>query len=658
LYYYISERQQKVYYTKTTNMGRRGSRRTSNKSKKRKLSSENSQDAIIQQSGTTTTSAPPPRRLEVSFWANHDEDEDDDRCSNDEDGDDDGHDHHDSDEKSQDSTIPPPLTLKDSSDNNDNNKEGGSVDDGPIAVAWRRLQQQRNHNCSFTSPTLIQAQTWACCSCSSAPPRSDVERNLLLIAPTGSGKTLAYGLPLVASAASSLNPAATTVVAAAASRNSLVLVPTRELALQVQKQLRAAGGRVVACYGGVDRDEQLRELSFIVAVAPAAPSCSSIVAATTGRFLDLWNANERVRSIVFSSVVLDEADRLASNADLCQQVDAVLAGIVASAAANKTEKTAQIRIFLCSATFPQKVSSVWRKWIDAVTSTTTRKRSPILIKVDGMSVQSPSEEMKAADENSNRAVPSRNIEYSKIPSNLTQTLHVCAEHKKPKKLLHILGTIRNKDDSRNPSLGIIFCSKIKTVQYLYQLLRKERAPCTQLHSQLTQSQREQSVRDFSSGKRPMLLATDIAARGLHMNHIQFVVQYDFPSNLEQYIHRCGRAGRDGKTAVVYSFFTRNLAPLANDVVALLEAANQHVDPNLRALMACKKEARGVPADEDNFLGVHRQKQQHSDQGGTIDNVEDTESDDDFKYLAPNRIVLKRASHVSDASENELSSDED
>jgi len=170
---------------------------------------------------------------------------------------------------------------------------------------------------------------------------------------------------------------------------------------------------------------------------------------------------------------------------------------------------------------------------------------------------------------------------------------------------------------------------------------------------------------FACGQKPLLLATDVAARGIDIPHVQFVIQYDFPGNLQQYIHRCGRAGRSrgqekdsgsttGSSAkpTVYSFFTRNLKPLAMDLIHLLEAHKAWVDPNLRALAT----------EEDNPKSRKKHAKKPRDNNKEKDKNEDDDEDndepvDDFPELAPNRIVLKRASHVSDASSSDDDNDE-
>jgi superfamily II DNA/RNA helicase len=322
--------------------------------------------------------------------------------------------------------------------------------------------------------------------------------------------------------------------------------------------------------------------------------------------------------------------------------------------------------------------------------------------------------------------------YSRIPAHLTQVVHVCAEHKKARKLIHILQTVRQElcqsdgnhkasrsgrndtnggsaataaGKSRNQQhLGIIFFGKIDKLKYVTKLLQKEQVNCVELHSQLPRHVRERNLATFSSGQTPLIMATDLAARGIDIPHVRFVVQYDFPGNLDQYIHRCGRAGRrsglhgggsgtssggTGSSAglpplcKVYSFFTRNLKPMAADLVHLLEANNAWVDPNLRLLVNGYKGniSSNKTKTNDNVTQIgstaskQNKKENRAEPGENLPSsksggkqivasqLEDqdfSDEDDEFADLSPKRIVLKRASHVSDASScsDESSNEED
>jgi superfamily II DNA/RNA helicase len=132
----------------------------------------------------------------------------------------------------------------------------------------------------------------------------------------------------------------------------------------------------------------------------------------------------------------------------------------------------------------------------------------------------------------------RVTEISMIPSHIAQILHVCATHKKPKKLLGILRKLREAEReggrTRNQGLLVIFFSKIKTLQFISKLLKKEAVTkITELHGQLKQRERESALNDFKSGKVSVLLSTDVAARGIHVNNIEYIINYDFPTSIEQ-----------------------------------------------------------------------------------------------------------------------------
>jgi superfamily II DNA/RNA helicase len=104
------------------------------------------------------------------------------------------------------------------------------------------------------------------------------------------------------------------------------------------------------------------------------------------------------------------------------------------------------------------------------------------------------------------------------------------------------------------------------------------------------------------GKIHTLVCTDVAARGIHIKRLQHVVNYDFPSNLEQYCHRVGRTGRQGAPGWSYSLVTRNMAPLARDLIALLKSTGQAIEPNLEALASEFLSGKFVFDTEDEHSG--------------------------------------------------------
>eukprot|EP00804_Cyclotella_cryptica_P014164 CCRYP_005601-RA/>CCRYP_005601-RA protein AED:0.02 eAED:0.02 QI:1775/1/1/1/1/0.66/3/291/174 len=169
-----------------------------------------------------------------------------------------------------------------------------------------------------------------------------------------------------------------------------------------------------------------------------------------------------------------------------------------------------------------------------------------------------------------------------------------------------------------------------------------------------------------SGKYPILLASDVASRGIHVPNVHYVVNYDFPGSLDQYVHRCGRAGRnqlhnsDATTETpptVFSFFTREFSPMADSVIELLRICNAHVDPNLLALSSsARKEDEDAKTTTNGSRGK-KQKKKDLSQTPRVDNENEgdhkADSDDEqFSFLDNKRIVLKRASHVSDPEDSD------
>jgi ATP-dependent RNA helicase DDX5/DBP2 len=493
---------------------------------------------------------------------------------------------NDDEKKAKQPALPPAWTANDLPDHEQ------------LEPLWLALQQRHE----WKEPTLVQLHLW--------PLLLSKANNtcVMALAPTGSGKTYGYLLPLIA-----------------LRQNSLVIVPTRELAIQVAKdanRLIAAAKlkvRVVAAYGGVDKQEQLDGL-----VLERSADEPLIVAGTPGRLLDVLS-DPQFQTSSIQAVVLDEADRLACQTDLCQQVESLLAMF-----------PSRTKTCLCSATLPSKAQPKWQEWLG--------KSSCPMVRVDGIAMVQRGGEPYSATDGDALPITDNNAGdwLSQIPSNLTQILHVCSEHKKPKKLMATLSKAQESSNTRNRQLGIIFFNTIKSLLLTSSLLKKQGTNCATLHSQMQQNAREEAVRCFQSGKIPLLLATDIAARGIHVENIRFVINYDFPGNISQYVHRCGRAARGSdQTASIYSFFTRNLRPLAADMVRLLQARNQWVDPNLQELVDGKEKK-----NRKKELRVHK------------DSAIQQDSDEDaFPHISSRRIVLKRAGNISDASDDDEDKEE-
>jgi superfamily II DNA/RNA helicase len=559
----------------------------------------------------------------------------------------------------------------------------------------KRKSNESTSNVTVT-PTPIQLRMWPAMleSFQALIGESKSLHNIHALAATGTGKTLGYAIPIMVHSVWKL--LCQKQPHKGISVHGLVLAPTRELVIQVSKEIKVVAKtankllskfsktacesnsvEAIAIYGGVDAQSQISSLqggddgdsSLVV-------SKSLIVAATPGRLQDLLNKDDttttsadsteaKSQSVVsafdnLQTIVFDEADRIALNPEMAAQVDDILDIL------KKQRKEKNILSCLVSATLPERAVEVCNKWVP---------RSRYVVKIDSVKFgkEAPAKEdadvtnneddgdnstrIEAAARNSNI-----NIDLASIPSHLVQTCHVCSNHKKAKKLILTLSRLyKNPNNAQssgrftsNNRLCIVFFAQIKTVKYASKMLQKEGLRCVELYGSLHQSEREKRLLDFRAGKTPILLATDVAARGIHINNVHYVINYDFPGSLDQYVHRCGRAGRkqllsgedvSSNPPTVYSFFTREFAAMADSVIELLRSCKAAVDPNLLALSSSNK--------PDAAKSTKRRKRKadamSEAENRSVEDDDDESDKDDFQYLG--KSVLKRASHVSDAEDD-------
>merc|ERR1719431_379057 len=123
---------------------------------------------------------------------------------------------------------------------------------------------------------------------------------------------------------------------------------------------------------------------------------------------------------------------------------------------------------------------------------------------------------------------------------------------------------------------IIFCQTKRKVDDITKGLRRSGWPALCIHGDKTQQERDWVLKEFRAGSSTILIATDVAARGLDVDDVKFVINYDFPSQIEDYVHRIGRTGRAGATGSSYTFFTADKAKHAKDLIAVLKEASQSV----------------------------------------------------------------------------------
>jgi len=406
--------------------------------------------------------------------------------------------------------------------------------------AFHKLSQKQD---ARWTPTAIQLQSWSILN---------NNLNLIAIATTGSGKTLSYALPMVDSCMRRMEEEEKSTRRV----HGLVLVPTRELAIQVSKVLKVvskSGNKLsgeknivaLAIYGGVDKEEQIDSL---INRTPGIVS-QFILAATPMRLIDLIGigderkTNEKIRALFETTkyLVIDEADRMATQSDMSEQVEAILDFV-------RANSTVLDRQCLFSATLPNRAISKCNEWIDmprvTVKFDTVTVGGDAGANIDITAQKSTTQEGSMDHEKQEKSVAKGisdrrgPLDLSTIPAHIKQTLHVCATHKKPKKLCHTIKKIRDGEQAegnrRRKGLIIIYFARIKTLQLTHQLLLKEGMKCVPFHSKImNQKQREMNLNYFRCGKTPILLATDIAARGLHFSNVEYIINYDFPGSLEQ-----------------------------------------------------------------------------------------------------------------------------
>jgi len=326
----------------------------------------------------------------------------------------------------------------------------------------------------FETPTPIQQQ---------AIPAVMQNKDMIGVAQTGTGKTAAFVLPI-------LN--AICKRGSSDKVSTIIIVPTRELAIQIDQQVEGlsyfTNATSIAIYGGGDGKSFDAEKKALITGA-------DIVICTPGRFMSHLNMGYFDTSGV-KHFILDEADRMLDmgfNEDITK-------------IANKLPKDRQNLLF--SATMPPKI----------------RQLSKLLLK-DPVTI---------------------NIAISKPNEGILQAAYLVHNHQKIKLISEIL---KGKDHD----FILVFSSRKVTVKEIVQALNKEGLPAKGIHSDLNQQQREEVLLDFKNKKIKLLVATDVLSRGIDIKGINLVINYDIPSDAEDYIHRIGRTARGDDTGVAITF---------------------------------------------------------------------------------------------------------
>ena len=331
-------------------------------------------------------------------------------------------------------------------------------------------------------------------------------------AKTGSGKTLGFGLPLLQRVAE-INARDGRHEGPVARPRGLVLLPTRELAVQVFEVIETLGAAmglsVVAVYGGADIEKQIKQMRAGV----------DVIIATPGRLIDLGDRGE-VKVDGLDILVLDEADRMA-DMGFMPQVEWVLRRL-----ADRPHQT-----LLFSATLDGAVDRLVKRYMN----------DPIFHEV-------------ASD--------------SQTVSLMVH--HFFAVHKMDRnKVLATICKAQNKT--------IIFCRTKRGADRVVEDMEKEGVKAAAIHGDLRQAQRERALADYSTDALPVLVATDVAARGLHIDGVDCVVHFDPPEDHKAYLHRSGRTARAGSTGVVVSLLLWNQMVEAEIIMRRIEIKRPSVE---------------------------------------------------------------------------------
>jgi len=302
-------------------------------------------------------------------------------------------------------------------------------------------------------------------------------------AQTGTGKTLAFGAPIL----SNMGPKGGAI-------QTLILAPTRELAIQVGEELlklcKYEKYKILPIYGGQSFDRQLAALKRGV----------DIVVGTPGRILDHINRRTlKLQNVKF--LVLDEADEML-NMGFIEDIESILSNL------NEERQT-----LLFSATMPRPIKNLSKNYM----------------KPDAQHI----------------VIAKKSMTVSKIQ----QSYFLVNSSNKFDSLCRIL-------DVDNPTTTIMFCKTKKGVDELVDALHGKGYSVEGMHGDMKQSQRMNTLAKFKSGQLHFLVATDVAARGIDVEDVTHVINYDLPQDIESYVHRIGRTGRANKEGIAYSFASR------------------------------------------------------------------------------------------------------
>ncbi|KAK3956921.1 ATP-dependent RNA helicase dbp-2 [Pseudoneurospora amorphoporcata] len=342
-------------------------------------------------------------------------------------------------------------------------------------------------------------------------------RDVVGIAETGSGKTLTYCLPAI------VHINAQPLLAPGDGPIVLILAPTRELAVQIQQEISKFGKssriRNTCVYGGVPKGPQIRDLARGVEVCIATP----------GRLIDMLESGKtNLRRVTY--LVLDEADRM-----LDMGFEPQIRKIIGQIRPDR-------QTLMWSATWPKEVRNLASDFLTNF----------IQVNIGSMDL--------AANHR------------------ITQIVEVVSESEKRDRMIKHLEKVMEGRENTNKIL--IFTGTKRVADDITRFLRQDGWPALSIHGDKQQNERDWVLDQFKTGKSPIMVATDVASRGIDVRNITHVLNYDYPNNSEDYIHRIGRTGRAGAKGTAITFFTTDNSKQARELVGVLQEAKQQIDPRL------------------------------------------------------------------------------
>lgn len=290
---------------------------------------------------------------------------------------------------------------------------------------------------------------------------------------------------------------------------AVVLAPTRELVMQIAADAeglgRYTGLNVVTLIGGADYQKQLQQVNARV---------TDLVVATPGRLIDFMERRDLYLDRV-EIMVLDEADRML-DMGFIPQVKRIV---------RTTPRKEDRQTLLFSATFTADILNLAQQWT----------HQPITVEIEPERVATAS---------------------------VDQRVYSLAAHERMRVLVNVL---------RDPAAEsvIVFANRRDQVRSVYEKLRKAGVSCGMLSGEITQAKRTKTLAQFKDGTISVLVATDVAGRGIHVDGVTHVVNFNLPEDPEDYVHRIGRTGRAGATGVSISFASEDDAFLLPDIETLL-----------------------------------------------------------------------------------------